>query len=190
MENLKPNESVAYEGRIGEVIKTNMPDGQVYERYRRPPGTRTIIVNGEDKLLMTLEHRGESGKVDLRLPGGKVFNTIKEMNNFVAAGGNMDEAVLDGARAEAREEAGMIIHDPKIVAKAIDGTTVEWDLYYILVTDYEEHPDGQDLEAGEEDIETVWLSPEEIIAAIERGEMHEWRSAGVLLGKVLPMLRQ
>jgi len=45
--------------------------------------------------------------------------------------------------------------------------------------------DGQQLEHGE-DIEVTWMSPDDVRSAIENGRMQEWRSAGVLLGTVLP----
>jgi len=183
-----PSESVAFSGIIGEVIHTEKSDGRVFERYRRPPGTRIIIVNGNNEILMTKEHRHESSKVDLRLPGGKVFDTMQAMNDFMDSNDDINEAIISGATAEAREEAGIMIRNPMVIEKAVDGATVEWDLYYVLVTDFEEHPEGQQLEAGEEGIETVWMSIPDIKAAIKNGDMHEWRSVGILLGKVIPSL--
>lgn len=182
------NKRVVFEGTVGEVVHDTQPNGKIYETYRRPPGTRVIVVNDQNEILMTREYRQESGEVDLRLPGGKVFNTMKEMNHFLKTGGVMEEAILSGARLEARQEGGVVLDDAEIVAKAIDGTTVDWDLYYVMSRNHDEHPEGQDLEEGEEGITTGWMPIPEIIEAIERGEMHEWRSVGILLGKILPML--
>jgi 8-oxo-dGTP pyrophosphatase MutT (NUDIX family) len=85
------------------------------------------------------------------------------------------------------EETGIIVHDPELITKANSGATVEWDLYYFLVTKYEEHPDGQQLEHGE-DIAIAWVTPKELRDAIASGHMNEWRSVGVLLGLILPKL--
>jgi 8-oxo-dGTP pyrophosphatase MutT (NUDIX family) len=91
------------------------------------------------------------------------------------------------ATKEALEETGLIVKNPKLITKANAGATVEWDLYYFLVDTYTESPGGQELEDGE-DIEVAWMTATELREAIEDGEMREWRSAGVLLAKVLPGL--
>lgn len=185
--NLTPADEVAFSGRIGEVVHTRQPDGRVFERYRRAPGIRLIIVSPDKRILITREHRQETGGVDLRLPGGKVCDTLDDFHALLKSGRDMAEAATEAAIKEALEETGLIIRNPRLVAKANAGATVEWDLYYFLVQDYTESPDGQELEDGE-DIEVTWLSLEEVRRAIENGDMQEWRSAGVLLGKVLPEL--
>lgn len=93
----------------------------------------------------------------------------------------MLEAAKAGAIKEAREEAGIIVKNLEFITKATAGATVEWDLYYFSVKDYEIHSDGQALEDGEE-ITVTWMSIEEIKKAISLGQMQEWRSVGVLLG--------
>lgn len=57
----------------------------------------------------------------------------------------------------------------------------------LLVRRYAELLEGQSLEHGE-DIEVTWIKPQELVDAIGDGQMQEWRSVGVLLGKVLPKL--
>lgn len=179
------DDGVMLDGGIGLLKLEPQPDGRVFEQYCRPPGSRTIVVSPEGKILITREHRREAGSYDLRLPGGKVFNRYDEWQKFLADGGDELKAAMDGAGTEVREEAGIIIRSPQHIVTAHDGTTVQWDLYYFLVTEYDEHK--QELGAGE-DIEPVWMSPTEIIKAIEQGQMQEWRSVGVLLGLVLPKL--
>ncbi|HEX8763477.1 MAG TPA: NUDIX domain-containing protein [Candidatus Saccharimonadales bacterium] len=181
------DEEVAFSGKIGEIIHTKQPDGRVFERYRRPPGTRLIIVSPDKKILLTKEHRGETGGIDLRLPGGKVRDTLGDYHKLLAGGQDMVAAAAEAAIKEAREETGLIVGNPRLIAKANAGATVEWDLYYFLVDEYRESDDGQQLEQGE-DIEVAYLSPGEIRQAISAGEMQEWRSVGVLLGLVLPQL--
>lgn len=187
--NQQPSEIVAFSGKIGEVIHQQQPDGRVFERYRRPPGTRLIIISPDKKILITKEHRQETGGVDLRLPGGKVRDSLAEYHELLASGDDIAEAAKQAAIKEAAEETGLLIHDPHMIVKANAGATVEWDLYYFKITDYESHADGQQLEHGE-DIEVTWLSPAEIRQAITDGLMQEWRSVGVLLGLILPDLEQ
>jgi 8-oxo-dGTP pyrophosphatase MutT (NUDIX family) len=183
------NESIAFQGKIGEIVHTTQKDGRIFERYRRAPGTRLIIISPDNKILVTKEYRHETGSVDLRLPGGKVRDTIEEYHELLESSKDIAEAARETAVKEALEETGLTVHDPKFLVKANSGATVEWDLYYFLVTKYDEHPDGQQLEHGE-DIEVAWATVEELKEAITNGHMNEWRSVGVFLGLVLPKLAQ
>jgi len=180
-------EEVVFSGKIGEVIHTAQPDGRVFEHYRRPPGIRLVIVSPDGKILVTKEHRHETNGIDLRLPGGKVCDSLKEYHALLSGGQDIIEAAKTAAVKEALEETGLIIENPRLLVKANAGATVEWDLYYFLVDSYTESPTGQELEAGE-DIKVTWLAADELRQAIGNGEMQEWRSAGVLLAKVLPKL--
>lgn len=184
---MNDDESIAFEGKIGEIVHTKQKDGRVFERYRRAPGTRLIIVSPDGKILVTKEYRHETGRVDLRLPGGKVRDTLDQYRELLESHQNIIEAASETAVKEALEETGLIVHDPEFIVKANSGATVEWDLYYFLVTKYDQHPDGQQLEHGE-DIEVSWLTPQELKEAIYDGLMNEWRSVGVLLGLVMPKL--
>lgn len=179
--------SIAFKGKIGEVVHETQPDGRVFERYRRPPGTRLIIISPENKILITKEHRKETGNIDLRLPGGKVRDSLEEYHSLLESSQDMQEAAKEAAKKEALEETGHELHDLEFVTKATAGATVEWDLYYFIARDYSESADGQQLEHGEE-IEVTWMSTEEIRSAISRGDMQEWRSVGVLLGYVFPKI--
>jgi 8-oxo-dGTP pyrophosphatase MutT (NUDIX family) len=181
----EPQDAIAFSGKIGEVVHTKQSDGRIFERYRRPPGTRLIIISHDKKVLVTKERRGETGGIDLRLPGGKVCDSLIEYHALLKSGKDMVAAAIEAAIKEAREETGLIIKNPQIIAKANAGATVEWDLYYFQVNEYEEDPGGQALEAGE-DIEVTWLTADELKHAIQHGQMQEWRSVGVLLAKVLP----
>lgn len=181
------HEEVVFGGKIGEVVHTTQPDGRVFERYRRAPGTRLVIVTPDKKVIMTREHRQETGSVDLRLPGGKVCDSLAEYHNLLASGRNITEAAAEAAAKEASEEVGVTVRNLRMLTKASAGATVEWDLYYFMTDEYDENAEGQRLENGEQ-IERVELSVEEIIQAIDNAEMQEWRSVGVLLGIVLPQL--
>lgn len=181
--------NIAFSGKIGEVVHTEQPDGRVFERFRRPPGTRIIIVSPEGKILITKEHRQETGNVDLRLPGGKVRDSLKDYKDLVDSGQDIVEAAKQAAIKETLEETGLIVKDIRFITKAAAGATVEWDLYYFLVDQYEPSPGGQQLEEGE-NIEVSWMTPAGIRRAVADGSMQEWRSAGVLLGMILPELEK
>lgn len=181
------NEQVVFSGKIGEVVHATQPDGRVFERFRRPPGTRLVIISPEQKILLTKEFRQETNSIDLRLPGGKVCDSLAEYRSLVASQTELVESARAAATKEAIEEVGLIVSDLELITVAPAGATVQWDLYYFLVRTYEEHPEGQHLEHGE-NIEVTWLSIHEIKVAIAAGQMQEWRSVGVLLGKVFPML--
>jgi len=185
---MSSNEEIAFSGRIGEIVHNPQPDGRVFERFRRAPGTRLAIISPDQKVLLTKEHRYEADGIDLRLPGGKVCDTLDEYRKLLASGRDIVEAATEAAAKEALEETGLIVSNPKLLTKANAGATVEWDLYYFLVEDYTESEDGQQLEDGEQIEEVVYLTPNEVRQAIARGEMQEWRSVGVLLGMVLPQL--
>ncbi|HUC95728.1 MAG TPA: NUDIX hydrolase [Candidatus Saccharimonadia bacterium] len=180
-------ESIAFTGKIGEVVHIEQEDGRVFEQYRRAPGIRLIIISPKNKILITKEHRTETDGIDLRLPGGKVRDSIEEWHKLVNNGQNILDAVREIAIKEGSEETGLDIKDPTFLVKANAGSTVQWDLFYWVVRDYKELPGGQQLEHGE-DISVTWMSPNEIITAISNGQMNEWRSVGVLLGLVLPQL--
>jgi len=181
------DEEVVFSGKIGEVLHTTQSDGRVFERYRRPPGTRLVVVTPQGKLLMTREYRQETGNTDLRLPGGKVCDSLAEYRELIKSSQDIMEAATKAAAKEASEELGVTVKNLNLLVKATAGATVEWDLYYFMTDEYTENADGQDLEQGEQ-IERVELTPQEIRRAIDSGEMQEWRSVGVLLGIVLPQL--
>lgn len=99
----------------------------------------------------------------------------------------MQQAAVRAAKKEALEETGLVINDIELLTVANAGATVEWDLYYFIVKDYSPDPRGQQLTHGEE-IEVTWLTVEQVREAVRDGHMSEWRSAGVLLGLVIPAM--
>ena len=166
----KAKETTVFRGKIGEVVHVEQQDGRVFEQYRRPPGTRLIAISPDNKILVSREYRHETDTVDLRLPGGKVCDSLEEYDALHRSGVDMVEQAKLGMTKEAGEEAGLDIHDPKLITVANAGATVDWDLYYWEVRDYSERAEGQDLEAGE-DIKTLWMEPTELRQAIEDGQM-------------------
>lgn len=180
-------ETQVFSGLICEVVHSEQPDGRIFEQCRRPPGVRLIIVSNENKILITKEHRDETGGVDLRLPGGKVCDTLDEWHKLPKSDQSIIEAAKEAAIKEGLQETGLIIKDPELITTANSGATVKWDLFYFLVRDYSQSPGGQELELGE-NIEITWMDPAEIRSAVLDQQMNEWRSVGVVLGLVLPKL--
>jgi ADP-ribose pyrophosphatase len=174
-------EEVVYQGRIIEVVQLPQPSGKIFEVARRAPGTRLIIPSKDGtRLLLTKDHRRELGDYDFRLPGGKVFDTLEEYDTFRASGKDILEPAEAKARAEALEETGLIVTKLHHIYTSICGTTVEWDLLYFLVGEWQEHPAGQAPE-DDEDITVGWYSREEVKAMALDGRIREDRSVAIIL---------
>ena len=76
-------EEIVFQGKLIEVVQQTVEIGDkqlLREIARRSPGVRLIICDG-DKILITKEFRREVNVEDYRLPGGKVFDTLKEYND-------------------------------------------------------------------------------------------------------------
>lgn len=153
-----------------------------WEKVARAPGVRLILDDQKaGKILLTREFRRELGDYDYRLPGGKVFDSLAELQAYTESGQDIIEAAVKKAIQEAREETGYKIIDPELVAKSTLGATVEWDLYVFAVTNFQRHEEGQALEEGE-DIETDrWFTYQEAREMILSGKMQEERIALALL---------
>ena len=178
-------EQVVFEGKIFDVVQQPMEVAKekviTFEKARRAPGVRLIVFSKDgSSVLLTREHRSEVGGYDYRLPGGKVFDALADYNAALEAGSDIAEVARAKAIAEGHEEAGLEIRELTPVHVSKLGATVEWDLHYFKVTDYEDHPEGQNLEDGE-DITREWVPVEKVKNMILDGEMSEERSAMVLL---------
>jgi ADP-ribose pyrophosphatase YjhB (NUDIX family) len=127
---------------------------------------------------MTREFRRESSGWDLRLPGGKVFDSLAEFRAVDPA--SLTEHAIVAAKREGREEAGIHSGDFRLLEISRGGATVDWDLYYVVVSSIVMA--SQELEASEVgDIGAVeFVSREEIRQALLAGEVQEGRSAAVL----------
>ena len=102
-------------------IKRNM--------VRRPPGIRALIVNGNNQILLSKEFRYELNDWDFRLPGGKVFDSLKDYQ-IALENGTVMENVLKTVPKEVLEEVGLIVNHPKLLKISLDGAGVICDLYY------------------------------------------------------------
>jgi 8-oxo-dGTP pyrophosphatase MutT (NUDIX family) len=175
------DERFVHEGNILSVVNQNMQVGDkqiTFEKVRRSPGVRLIITQNE-KLLLSREFRHETKSYDYRLPGGKVFDSFTNYKKSFLDKVNLKPYVIDAAKKEAVEEVGIQIKNPEIIHKSISGATIDWSLYYVLVEEFEETSDGQDLEAGE-DISLQWVTSDELKQLISKNQFGEDRSIGVL----------
>lgn len=173
------SEKITYKGKVVEVVEFDSPDGErVYEKARRAPGVRLILPVGEDSIILTKEYRQEIDGYDYRLPGGKVFDSLEEYNSYLGSGFDVADAVLEKAKEEGEQEAGIIPTEIMPFHVSVLGATMEWDLYYLVVESYTES--NQKLEPGE-DIETIIFSKEEARKICLDGSISEERSALTLL---------
>ncbi len=174
-------EKVVYQGLIVEVVQQKMQEGEkikTYEFARRSPGTRLIIIK-DAKILLTKEYRPELKSWDFRLPGGKVFDSLSDYNNFLNTRKDILIPAKAGAILEAEEEAGVKVGEIKHFATSTCGATVRWDLFYFVVDEFDTQ-DKQNLGQGE-NIETNWFTFAEAKKLALSGQMSEDRSAMVML---------
>ncbi len=78
----------------------------------------------------------------------------------------IEEVATLKAIEESRQEAGIEIHDPKLLAISRLGATVEWDLYVFVVTDWHFIESGQDLEEHEQIEANNWFGFSEAITCV------------------------
>lgn len=178
---MNDQETIAYQGKLFSIIhSSHLINGKevIFESARRAPGTRLIIHHKPGLLLLTKEFRRELNDYDIRLPGGKVFDSLVEYQTALQGDQDLTSNIEFAARKEALEEVGVQTCDLKFFAKSVLGATVSWDLYYFLIT----NPvfADQNLEHGE-DISLVEFSFKEAEQACLDGRISEERSALQLL---------
>jgi len=172
-------DTITFQGKIVEVVEFSSPDGKkVFEKARRAPGTRLIIPLGEDSILLTKEYRQEIDGYDFRLPGGKVFDSLEEYNNFLRSGEDIILPATKKAKEEAKQEVGLEVKDLEHIYTSVLGATMQWDLLYFVIK--ESIRSEQELEHGE-DIEVVEVSRDDALKMCLDGRMSEERSALVLM---------
>ena len=173
---------VVFQGKTFEIVQQKFRAGKhiiISERARRAPGVRLIIIK-DKKLLLTREYRPELSKFDYRLPGGKVFDSLREYKKAQGLKVNMLQAARRAGKQECLEETGLIARKLTLFQTTKAGLTVEWNLYYFIVEDFAKHKDGQHLHKGEI-IYPEWKIFEEARRMCLEGKIQEDRSVGVLL---------
>jgi 8-oxo-dGTP pyrophosphatase MutT (NUDIX family) len=173
----KPKIEITYRGKMFEIINWEGKPGVMFEAAVRAPGVRLLIETEKDgmkALLMTKEVRREAVGVDFRLPGGKVFDSLSELDSHRESGRDIVPVAMKAAQKEGKEEAGIDGGEFASLGVAKAGASVEWDLHYFTVRNAV--IGEQDLEEGEQ-IQTVVLSAQEIFEKLSNGEVQEGRSA-------------
>jgi len=186
--------TIVHKGRLGAMVAfpvlQDRGEGYIelmFEKFCRPPGTRIIAVR-DNEILLNKERRlelalsgenNEPSQFDWRLPGGKVFDTFEEYESFLGKEVPAKH-IIEGARRELQEEAHLDTDNLEIFDKSVCGSSVEWDLYYVVARDttefhLEDHNEGEEIE------EHRWCTFEEIESMCRSGEINEGRSVAVLL---------
>lgn len=180
--NMKPEFEITYRGKMFEVVTWEGKPGIQFEAAVRAPGVRLLIETekeGTKALLMTREIRRETGGYDFRLPGGKVFDTLAELDEHRKLGTDTLPLAKIAAQKEGHEEAGISGGQYSLINISKAGASVEWDLYYFLITGATiGEPELSHEEAG--DIETIVLTAQEVFDKLTKREIKEGRSADIL----------
>lgn len=171
-------ESVKYHGKIIEVVE-EAHRGRVFEIARRSPGVRALIVKN-DKILLSREYRTETNNYDYRLPGGKVFDRLDDFCRH--RGEDLLPYAESAVIKECYEEVGLVVKNPKLIKISKAGATVEWDLYYFEIEEFENNI--QHLEEGE-DITFEWYTYKELINLCRENKIQEDRTVGVILNYLI-----
>lgn len=174
---------VVFRGNLIEIIHQEFETingKKIFEIARRGPGTRIILVSTNNQILITREYRTELNNYDIRLPGGKVFDSLYEFENALAENKPMIEFAKEAAIRELKEETGFITSNMEFITISRCGATIEWDIYYFLCTNWNP-PEGKVIPHEDEDITTLWENFENIKELCLNGNISEERSAIQLL---------
>lgn len=178
----KEKTTTVFKGRIIEVIQKEI-DGRTFEIARRSPGVRLLFRNG-NKLLLTKEYRHELNGYDYRLPGGKVFDSLEEFTEKRGNNENLITYAEAAAKNEARQEVWLLPKSLQLLSISKAWATIERDLYYFLINDFDHNEKGQELEEGE-NITTEWKTLDEVKRLCLDWSIKEERSVWMLLTYIL-----
>lgn len=166
-----------------ELSKNGKIEKFKIEIARRPPGVRLIIVK-DDLILLTKEFRSELQDWDYRVAGGKIFENLNSYLEFVDNENVIVQKSVEAVIAEGEEEAGIKVNSQELYYKSTSGATMEWDLYYYIISDFEELEKGNNTEFAEI-IYPEWFTLKEAKQMCLDGRIKEDRTIGVLLKYIL-----
>ena len=177
---------IVFESRIGAIVHFPVLEDQgqgyvarTFEKYARSPGTRLIAVK-DNKIYLQKEARLESlEQFDWRLPGGKVIDTFTEYKQYL--GKSVPTGIILKAAIKELQEEAHLTGDPELFSRKVCGTTVEWDLYYVVVKNVVLFQLDHAHAEGEEVAESGWFTFDEVRKMCEQGTIGEARSAAVLI---------
>ncbi len=177
-----------YNGKMIRIATQRMgfPDisEKTFEFAERAPGVRILVTDGE-RILLTKEWRGETQNWDHRLPGGKVFDSLKEYLSGKEKGDSyVQEQALLAAQKELSEETSLRlpIESFKHIGRSIAGATVVWDLHYYVANVPKQEGLLPDITTEEgEQTQPQWFTYEQVQALCLDGNVQEDRSVAALL---------
>lgn len=183
------NTTIDHQGKIVQVVSydVELPNGKVkrFEKAMRAPWVRVIFQDESWRILISKERRHELWEYDNRLPGGKVFDKLKEYNSFLESWKSIEERVIQAATLEWNEEVWYDIKDAKIVEKKVCWATMERDLWYVLATSFDKCIDWTNHGSWEVIDGYNRYTLDEVLELITQWEIKEARSAGVLAQYIL-----
>ena len=188
------SDTVQYDGAIFQVLRRTKNSifqigDRTIEKYlelevvRRPPGVRALVVQS-NKLLLTYEYRYELDSWDYRLPGGKVFDTNISYCSETPSSLIMNN-VVDALKRELREEANIEIQNYSLLNVSHCGLTVEWDLYYFLVNQFNCSSNKTIQKSEYEYIQNLWVDFSTALDLCLSGAVSESRSAYEIIRYIL-----
>ncbi|MCA9355927.1 NUDIX domain-containing protein [Candidatus Nomurabacteria bacterium] len=181
---------VISKGRIGAIVgypmlvanKQDIFEEKIFEKFVRAPGTR-MLIKKDKKILLQEEYRTETNSIDWRLPGGKVLDTFEEYEKYLNI--NIpEETIIISGKKELEEEVGLAAKNIKIIEKSVCGATVQWDLFYLLVEEFDMVKNKENHET-EDILCHKWFTDKEVIEMCKNGSISEDRSVAVLLKYLL-----
>lgn len=181
-----------YSGKMIRIATQRMgfPDTteKTFEFAERAPGVRILVTDGE-RILLTKEWRGETQNWDHRLPGGKVFDSLKEYLSGKEQGDSyMQDQALLAAQKELSEETSirLPIESFKHLGKSVAGATVVWDLHYYMANVPKQEGLLSEITTEEgEQTKPQWFTYEQVQALCLDGSVQEDRSVAALLRYLL-----
>jgi 8-oxo-dGTP pyrophosphatase MutT (NUDIX family) len=178
MKSIGP-ESIVFRGDFFEIVHQDFAETtgiKSFEFARRGPGTRIITVRGDAHVLLTREFRRETGGYDIRLPGGKVFDSLVDYQVARTSTRPLSDFANEAATRELEEETGYKASQLSLLSISKCGATIEWDLYYFLCETWAP-PDASFNPSGDEDITVVWTPFAGALEMCVDGTISEERSA-------------
>ena len=176
------NTKILFKWRIIEIVEKDV-NWRKFEIARRSPWVRLIITDWE-RFLVSKEFRHEHNGYDYRLPGGKVFDTLEEFNKKIEDNENINEYAKNAAINECLQETWLVVKSIEPISVSKAWATIERDLHYFLVKDFEKSSKWQELEDGE-DISVERKSKDELIELCLNWSINEDISVWIILKYLL-----
>lgn len=194
------HDTITYNGKLFQIIHRKQTKEILfndfrkevtleYELVKRPPGVRAII-DKNNQILLNKEFRYELNAWDYRLPGGKVFDSLEEQNNKLISNSIM-QCVESKLKEELYEEADILAKNCTLLEISHCGFTVEWDLFYYIVDDFDETPaffENNIQKNSFEYIQHCWVDYHTAYKYCIEKKVSEERSSNVLLRYLLSKL--